>query len=70
MQEVNLTQKNIRIMKKEEIKNKLRGWNTKQWEVKMEEKLSLRIYRQWKTEFKSEIERYMTTPVLQLYFFL
>ncbi len=62
IREVNLTHRDIKRKKKEEIKKIMNDWDTEQWKQEMAGKTSLNIYREWKKEIKCENEIYDNTP--------
>ena len=54
MDEVKLKVTGIEMQSKEEIKQKLIAWDSKQWKHKIESKSSLLIYRQYKDKIQEK----------------
>ena len=54
MKEVEMSYVEVRNLSKEEIKEKTRKWDTKQWKKDLENKVSLSLYRKWKVEIAEE----------------
>ena len=54
LKEKNLTHREIKIMKKEEIKKTVNDWDTKKWRNDMENNSSIDIYRKWKIDLKKK----------------
>ena len=54
--------RDIEMLKKEEIKEKLRDWDTEEWKKQVQSKRSLELYKIYKPEIKSEDLLYDNTP--------
>ena len=65
---VSLRYGQVGILKKEEIKSKIREWDNKKWQEEMHNKTSLRIYRQQKPEIRSQEDVYDNTAASILLF--
>lgn len=57
-----LTLRDIGKLKKEEIKEKLRSWDTEEWKQEVQSKRSLELYKIYKPEIKCEELIYDNTP--------
>ena len=54
LQEVNMRYGEIKTMKKEEIKKKIREWDTEKWKEELRSKSSVKIYRNFKEHMKDD----------------
>ena len=54
LKETNIKFIEIETLTKEEIKKKIRQWDTEEWKIDLESKSSAKIYRTFKTEIKEE----------------
>ena len=54
LEEVNIKYGETRIISKEEIKRRIREWDTKRWEEDLNRKTSVKIYKNFKTKMKDD----------------
>ena len=62
MKKVKLSYADLKSCTKLEIKKKVKEWDTNNWIRELSEKSSLKIYREWKKEIKSEESLYDNRP--------
>ncbi|XP_043192465.1 uncharacterized protein LOC122365374 [Amphibalanus amphitrite] len=67
LETLNLSQKDLRDLKKEELNQNMIRWDDKRWKEEVETKTSLRIYKRWKLKVKED-DVYDNTPQSRILF--
>ena len=68
MKQVQVDYDDMKKSSKEAIKDKIRRWDSRKWRNEMEEKSSMKIYREWRTEVGGQDEVYDTRESSKILF--